>query len=872
MRYCESHGSQGDPELANAYRFRDYIIRAFNSDVPYDQLVREQIAGDLLPEPRWNTTGQFNESAIGPAHLRMVELGFVPVDALGDQVKVVDNQIDVYSKAFLGLTASCARCHNHKFDPISQQDFYALYGIFVSGRPGQVLIDSPELLNRHRTELVSLKNRIREGLATAWLTAAADIETRLREEPQRAARLAALKTRLNDNTAAIAMIEEPARAAVLQRSRNQPQQGSGKADAGRQQRTKQSGSTSRSGLPAPYARWSFNGDARDSIGNHHGQLLDGAVVRDGQLILDGRRSSMRTGPLDRDIREKTLEAWVSLDNLTQRGIGVIGLDTPGDQTFDSIVFGEQKPKHWMAGSDYFRRTQEPGGIEETTPPDQLIHMAVVYAKDNSITLYRNGQPCGNSYTKGSLQPFFKGRSRFLFGQRLSGVNPPLAGRIEEARAYTRALSAAEVAASFETGPEGIRFEELLDVLEPEQQKQLLALHEIRKQLRAERRQLDPSIGDEADPWVRAFEDARSNRENALHAWVQYTTSGTDSPDELRRRWTALADFWKKTLHTRRAFNDSTSIRAAWDLRTRDSDWSGYGTSFPDKQVRPEPAGNFLIEPDGERFVTGIHDAGVFSHSLSNRHSGVLSSPRFRIGSDSISVRAFGKNARVRLVIENYPLGNGGIYPAVTLNRDRFGWVVLNSKYRRGQYACLQIETNLTERAAFAIDRVATSDGQQPPFEQTVPIALLLRNDTPASPDELATRYAATLQQAVRSWQSGTVDAEEVAFLDFFVRNALLPTTVDELPRLRELINRYRELEKQIPMPRRAPGMLETSGYDQPLFERGQHMQPGKPVPRRGLSLFDDQPFDTTDSGRLLLARQTASAENPLTARVLVNRL
>ena len=144
VRYCESHGSQGDPQLANAYRYRDYLVRAFNNDVPYDQLVREQIAGDLLPEPRWNTEEQFNESAIGPAHLRMVELGFVPVDALEDQVKVVDNLIDVYSKTFLGLTASCARCHNHKFDPISQEDFYALYGVFVNGRPGQVLIDSPD--------------------------------------------------------------------------------------------------------------------------------------------------------------------------------------------------------------------------------------------------------------------------------------------------------------------------------------------------------------------------------------------------------------------------------------------------------------------------------------------------------------------------------------------------------------------------------------------------------------------------------------------------------------------------------------------------------------------------------------------------------
>lgn len=54
VRYCESHGSQGDPELPNAYQYRDYLIRAFNADVPYDQLVREHLAGDLLPQPRWN--------------------------------------------------------------------------------------------------------------------------------------------------------------------------------------------------------------------------------------------------------------------------------------------------------------------------------------------------------------------------------------------------------------------------------------------------------------------------------------------------------------------------------------------------------------------------------------------------------------------------------------------------------------------------------------------------------------------------------------------------------------------------------------------------------------------------------------------------
>ena len=76
-----------------------------------------------------------NESAIGPAHYRFVLQGFAPTDALDELVRTTENQIDVVSKAFLGLTVSCARCHNHKFDPISQEDYHAFYSIMTSCRP-----------------------------------------------------------------------------------------------------------------------------------------------------------------------------------------------------------------------------------------------------------------------------------------------------------------------------------------------------------------------------------------------------------------------------------------------------------------------------------------------------------------------------------------------------------------------------------------------------------------------------------------------------------------------------------------------------------------------------------------------------------------
>lgn len=172
IRYSESHGSEGDPDVPLAWRYRDYLIRAFQCDVPYDQLVREHIAGDLLAKPRLNEAEGLNESAIAPAHWRMVEHGFQPVDPWEDRVKWTDNQVDVMSKAFQGLTVSCARCHDHKFDAISQQDFYALFGVIGSARPTQVEIETPARLQKNYVELSALRGRIRAELARLWKQAA----------------------------------------------------------------------------------------------------------------------------------------------------------------------------------------------------------------------------------------------------------------------------------------------------------------------------------------------------------------------------------------------------------------------------------------------------------------------------------------------------------------------------------------------------------------------------------------------------------------------------------------------------------------------------------------------------------------------------
>ena len=168
-RYAESHGSEGDPGIPYANRYRDYLVRALHQDVPYDQLIREHLAGDLLEKPRINKELGLNESAIGPAHLRMVPHGFGVTDAYDEQITFTDNQIDVVSKAMLGMTVSCARCHNHKFDPISQRDFYRFYGIMIGSRPAVVNVDSPELQELHKKELTKMKRSLRKEFADFWL-------------------------------------------------------------------------------------------------------------------------------------------------------------------------------------------------------------------------------------------------------------------------------------------------------------------------------------------------------------------------------------------------------------------------------------------------------------------------------------------------------------------------------------------------------------------------------------------------------------------------------------------------------------------------------------------------------------------------------
>jgi len=159
VRYAETAGHEFDYPLHHAYEYRDYVIRALNADVPYDQFVLEHIAGDLLENPRRHPTEGYNESIIGTGFWFLGEGKHAPVDVRGDEASRWNNQIDVFSKTFLGLTVACARCHDHKFDAISSQDYYALAGFLKSSRQQVALLDPHKKIANTRGQLVRLQRQ-----------------------------------------------------------------------------------------------------------------------------------------------------------------------------------------------------------------------------------------------------------------------------------------------------------------------------------------------------------------------------------------------------------------------------------------------------------------------------------------------------------------------------------------------------------------------------------------------------------------------------------------------------------------------------------------------------------------------------------------
>ncbi|MCR9293873.1 MAG: PSD1 and planctomycete cytochrome C domain-containing protein, partial [bacterium] len=170
MRYAETLGHEFDYPLRDAWRYRDAVVDAFNVDLPYDRFLLEHLAGDQLEDVREHPLTGLNQSLAMTGFWWLGDSVHAPTDLLGDWATRVDNQIDVVSKAFLGMTVACARCHDHKFDAIRMRDYYGLAGMLESTRRVYALTDPGGQIAEHCTSQLGQQLEADRQAASAYAT------------------------------------------------------------------------------------------------------------------------------------------------------------------------------------------------------------------------------------------------------------------------------------------------------------------------------------------------------------------------------------------------------------------------------------------------------------------------------------------------------------------------------------------------------------------------------------------------------------------------------------------------------------------------------------------------------------------------------
>jgi mono/diheme cytochrome c family protein len=423
VRYSESEGFERDWLRDHAWRYRDYVIRSFNQDKPYSLFAKEQIAGDVL-EPATRD---------GIAATGLLVLG--PYDAVGltsavpqERESVREDQLEemlgVVSQTFLGLTVNCARCHDHKFDPIPQKDYYRLKAVFdgvwqpTSGE--ELLADGRPLLTPG-------------------------------EIAAREAQLVPIRRRISESEESIGKLYRLAR-----------------------QRTLESRGIHGAGaVPRPAAQWTLDADTRDDFGSLHAALSDGAEVAEGRLRPAAGKDgvTISTPPLLFDVREKTLEAWVYVRKLPDKPATVLRIRNRSGfrgAAYDGIQYAAGDKKQWENLSSVRFRTEDVSGPPEDAAEGSRVHLAIVYAGDDTIQLYRNGSPYGRAYKSqielpvGRLQTYLKDDAVI----ELSGSKEL---ELEEARVYNVALTSGQIAASYQAGAAALTEEELRRALKTQEQ-------------------------------------------------------------------------------------------------------------------------------------------------------------------------------------------------------------------------------------------------------------------------------------------------------------------------------------------------------------------------------------------------------------------
>jgi hypothetical protein len=170
VRFAETKAFEADYTMPYVDRYRDYLIRAFNDDVPFNQFILEALAGDRLEKPRLHAESGANESVAGSGYLYLTDGQHGPPDIHSDEARIFESMIKVTGTAFQGLTVNCAKCHDHKFDAITAADYYSFYGMLRSSRLHYANTASPGKKAEVSGRLKTAKRALMSAVFTAMET------------------------------------------------------------------------------------------------------------------------------------------------------------------------------------------------------------------------------------------------------------------------------------------------------------------------------------------------------------------------------------------------------------------------------------------------------------------------------------------------------------------------------------------------------------------------------------------------------------------------------------------------------------------------------------------------------------------------------
>jgi hypothetical protein len=323
---------------------------------------------------------------------------------------------------------------------------------------------------------------------------------------------------------------------------------------------------------------------------------------------------------------------------------------------------------------------------------------------------------------------------------------------------------------------------------------------------------------------------------------------------------------------------------------RGNDLGTWRLSGPGLPLAPSHSGSLSLA-SGDSLIRAVRPAGYYSDAITELHGGSLRSPDFVLDGRSISVLAGGSGkARLRLVIENH---QGDLLLFATVNPDldspSLRWITMPMREQwKGCRAHLEVLTRDDKpcvgavkdvdqwsrsdgRSWFGVVQVVMHDGAAPRNAPMLPPAFW--DASVQSWDGLVDRFVMLVTEALEAWQADRVDGMQVRLLQGLLESKLLPSQPRVDSALAAIAERFRSVESSVPLATRAPGVCDDrTGIDLPIFLRGDHRSPGPVAPRHWLGVLGAAPLADGDSGRLGLARELTRRDNPLTARVMANRV